>query len=80
MPLVKYYSVTIEEYYNIFKIIYQRYNLFLTCKGCNGEIIYITFIHDVFSTLGLNPEELDPEIFCFQWPSIKKCNACIRSV
>ena len=41
---------------------------FVTCSGRSGELLYITFIHSVLSTIGLYSEELAPENFSFQWP------------
>ena len=43
-------------------------------------MLYITFIHAVFSTLGLYPEELDPEISTLSGLSEQKYNGCIRSL
>ena len=31
------------------------------------ELIYITFLHAGIYSIGLYPEELDPENFYFQW-------------
>ena len=52
---------------NIFKIICQSCNGFVTCKGRIGELIYITFLHDGLTNLGLYPEEIDTKQICFQW-------------
>ena len=61
-----------EEYDNQFKITCQHFNGFLTCKVRSVELIYITFLHAGFSTLGIYTDELDPEIFYFQWPARTK--------
>ena len=50
----------------------QRLNGFLTCKVGSVELLYITFLHAGLSTLGLYPEDLDSEIFYFQWPARTK--------
>ena len=71
-PLVKHCFLTMEEVDNHFKIACQSCNGFVTCKGSSGELLYINFIHDGLSTLGLYLEVLDPEIFYFQWPSRTK--------
>ena len=60
VPLVKHYFLTMEEDDNKFKITYQRYNGFVTCKGETVEMLYINFLHDVLYTIGPYPEELDP--------------------
>ena len=49
-----------EEDDNLFKILCQRCNGFVTGKDRSGELLYITFIHAGFSTLGLYTEEIDP--------------------
>ena len=72
LHLVKHYFVTIEEDNNKFKMNCKRCNGFVTCKVRSGELLYITFIHSGLSTLGLYPEELDPENFYFQWPTRTK--------
>ena len=60
VPLVKQYCVTMEEDDNKFKITCQCCNGFVTCSGMSGELIYITFLRDGFSTIGLYPEDIDP--------------------
>ena len=55
-----------EEDDNQFKITYQRFNGFVTCKVRSGEMLYINFLRDELFTLGLYPEELDSETFYFQ--------------
>ena len=66
VPLVKQYFVTVEEVYNQFKIACQYCSYFLTCKGCCVELLYITFLRAVFSTLGLFPGDIYLETFYFQ--------------
>ena len=78
VPPIKNYLVTMEEDHTLFKIICHRCNGFVTCKGSSGELLYITFIRSGFSTIVLYPEELDPEMFYFQWHIRKKCNSCTR--
>ena len=68
VTLVKHYHVTMEEDYNQFKITCQCCNGFVTCYGVNVELIYITFLHAIISTLGIYPEELILEIFFYQCP------------
>ena len=51
---------------------FQHCNGFVRCKGGSIELIYITFLNARLSTLRQYPEELDPEIFYFQWPSRTK--------
>ena len=46
--------------------------VFVTCLGTSGEMIYITFLYDGLSALGIYPEDLDPVNFCFQWPTRTK--------
>ena len=67
VPLVKHYFVTTEDDDNKFKITRKYCNSFLTCKGRSGELLYTTFLHSGFYTLGPYSEELDTEIFHFQW-------------
>ena len=69
-----------EEDYNQFKITYQWCNGFVTCKGMSVELIYITFLCGGFSTLGIYPEELDPEIFYFQWPVRTKMQRLYQNI
>ena len=57
-----------EEDNNQLKITCQPCNSFVTCSGKSGEILYNTFFHAGVSTLGIYPEELDPENFYFQRP------------
>ena len=71
-PLLKRYFVTMKEDDNQFKITCQRCNVFLICKGRSGELLYITFLHAVLSTLGLYTEELHRGIFYFHWPARTK--------
>ena len=61
-----------EEDDNKFEITCQRCNGSVTCKGRYREMIYITFLHSVLSTLELYHEELDPINFYFQWPDRTK--------
>ena len=61
-----------EEDNNKLKIICQRCNIFATRKGRSGELLYITFLHDGFSTLGLYPKDLDSYIFYFKWTARTK--------
>ena len=61
-----------EEDDNKFKITCQCCNGFVTCKGRSGELIYITFLHYGLYSIGLYPEELDPENVYFQWPARTK--------
>ena len=68
LSLVKQYNVTMDEDDNKFKIICQRCNDFVTCSGRRGKLIYINFLHAGMSTLGLYPEEVVSENFCFRWP------------
>ena len=72
VPLVKHYLVTMQENDNKLKIICQCCNGFVTCKVSNVELLYITFLHAGWSTLGIYPENIDPENFYFQWPPRKK--------
>ena len=39
VPLVKYYNVTMEEYYNQFKIICKHCDVCLTYDGWSGELL-----------------------------------------
>ena len=64
--LAKHYFLTMEEDDSQSKITCQRCNGFVTCSGRSSELLYITFICDGFSALGIYPEELDPGIFYFQ--------------
>ena len=68
-----------EEDDNQFKITCQRCNAFVTCKGRNGELLYINFLCGVFSTLGLYPEYIDPEKSTFSGLPEQKYNVCIIS-
>ena len=70
--LVKNYFVTMEEDDNQFKITCKRCNGFVTCSVRSGELLYIIFIRYGFYNFGLNTEELDPDIFYFQWPDRTK--------
>ena len=72
MLLVEHYFVNTEDNVNQLKITFQHLNDFVTYKESRGELLYITFLHAGFSTLGLYREELDPENFYFQWPSRTK--------
>ena len=67
-----------EEDDNQLKTTCQHCNGFITCKVRSGELIYIKFLHSGLSTIGLYPEEFDPENFYFQRPLRIKCNTCIR--
>ena len=72
VPLIKHYFVTMEEDNNLFKIICQHCNGFVTCKVSSVELLYITFLHAGLSTLGIYPENIDSENFYFQWPDRTK--------
>ena len=77
--LVNHYFLTMEEDDNQFKITCQRFNSFVICSGRSVEVLYITFLCDGMSTLGLYPEKLFKENFYFLWHARTKCNVCIRS-
>ena len=47
-----------EEDDTLFKITCQSCNVFVKCKGKSGELLYINFIHAIFSTLVLYPKSL----------------------
>ena len=72
VPLVKHYFVTMEKDDNLLKNTCQPFKGFLTCKGRSGELPYINFLHTGLSTLGLYPEELNPENFYLKCPDITK--------
>ena len=61
-----------EEDNNQLKISCQCCNGFVTYSGSSVILLYITFIRSGFSTLGLYPEELDPENVYSHCPSRKK--------
>ena len=63
VSLIKHYFGAMEEYDNQFKITYQHCNGFVTFSGGSVELLYITFLHAVLSTLGPYPEYLDPKNF-----------------
>ena len=81
VPPVKHQYVTMQQDDTqddtLLKITSQSCNGFLTYKVRSEELIYITFIYYVLSTLVIYPEYLDPENFYFHWYSRKKRNACI---
>ena len=56
----------------LFKITCQYCNVFVTCKGSSGELIYITFLHSGLYTRALYPEYIDCVNFYFQWPARTK--------
>ena len=68
VPLVKTYFVTMKEDDTLFKNTYQNCNGFVTCRDRRVLLIYINYLRAVLRTLVLYTEELDPEIFNFQWP------------
>ena len=47
------------------RITCRRCNGFVTCKVRSGELIYIAFLHSLFCTLGLYPEDIDQDFFTF---------------
>ena len=67
-----------EEYCNQFKITCKHCNVFVTCSCKSGELLYITFLHAIMSTLRPYPEELVPETFSLQWPARTKMQRFIR--
>ena len=60
VPLAKNDFMNMEDNYNLFKIICQSCNGFVTCKGRSAELNYTNFLHAGFSTIGLYTEDLDP--------------------
>ena len=58
VPNVKHYFMTMEEDGNQFKIICQCCTVVVTCSGRSGELLYITFIRSIMSTLVIYPEDL----------------------
>ena len=56
VPLVKHYFVNMEEVDNQLRKTCQICNGFVICKGRSGQLIYITFLRDILSTLGIYPE------------------------
>ena len=61
VPLVKYYNLTYEEDNKPLKINCRLFDGFFTCSEKSGELLYITFIHDEMSTLGIYSEDIVPE-------------------
>ena len=61
----KLYFFTVKNDDSSFKIICQRCNCFVTCKGSSGEMLHIIFIYAVLSTLRLYPGEFDTEKLLF---------------
>ena len=49
-------------------------------KRRSVKLLYITFLHSVLSNLVLYPEELDPEIFYFQWPVRTKIERMYQNI
>ena len=60
VPHVKHYFLTMKEDDTIFKITSQPCNGIVTFKVTSEELLYITFIHSVLSTIVLYLEDLDP--------------------
>ena len=52
----------------------------MACKNRSGEIIYIKFLHDGLSSIGIYSEELDPENFYLQWPARTKIQHMYRKL
>ena len=77
VPLVNHYNFTLEEGYNQFKITFQRCYVFVTFLGSSVELLYITFLRSVISTIGLYLEDTAPENFYFQYPDRNKVQ-CIN--
>ena len=76
----KKYHVTMEEYNNQFKITCQHCNGFVTCFDRSVEILYITFLHSVISTIVLYPEDLVTENFYLQLLEINKMQCMYQSI
>ena len=53
VTLIKHYFVTMEEDANQLKITCQRCNVFVTCSCSIGELLYINFLYDGMSTIGI---------------------------
>ena len=66
LTLVKHYFVTMKDYDNKCKRTCQRCNGFSICTGGTGELLYITFLCAVSSTIGIYSEDLDAENVYFQ--------------
>ena len=66
MILVKHYHVTVEDDDDKpFKTSCKRSNLFIIFSVKIQELLYINFLRAGMSTIGLNPEELVPELLFF---------------
>ena len=78
VPLVKHYHVTLDDGYKPITFTCQHFNGFVRSSGKSGEILCISFIVSGMSTLGIYPEELDPEISSFSGLEELKCKAYIR--
>ena len=60
VPLVKNCFLTTDEDDAQFKFTCQHCNVFFTYKGGSVELVYVTFINSILSTLVLHSEEIDP--------------------
>ena len=77
VPLVKHYFVNVKEDDTIFKITCQHCNGFVTSKGMSVELLYINFLHDGLSTLGIYNEDVDPEIYASRSLPEQKCKVMV---
>ena len=73
--LVKHYYVSEEDDDDkLSKITCKHCNGFVRWAGKSGELIYLTFIHEVRYTLEFYSKERVPENVFSQWPGRTKMN------
>ena len=65
VPPAKHYNETLEEDVKKIKITCQSCNGFITCPGRNVELLYINFLRDGMSTIGIYPDDLVRRFFPF---------------
>ena len=70
MPLVNYFHVTWKNNADkTLQITCKHFNRYVKLSSKSGELIYTTFLHTGMVSLGLYPEEIDPDNIFFQWKS-----------
>ena len=73
MTYVDYYDKTL-------KLTFKYCNKYVIYDVKSGELLYINFLHEFMSTLGLYPEGISPEIFFFQWPGNTRIHCIYQRV
>ena len=73
VPLVKdYYATLMSHDKKLFKNTCQHCNGYVKCSGKIGKILYINFIHEGMISIGISPEDINPDNYFFPCPGRTK--------